>query len=115
MTTPEREQQAKDRERYSDLAERLAAAWISHQHGRASIDYVLKKHVRDRNERIGQAGFRSRSRSARRSLRWAMRLRPLRIVTTDVFDLDAKARGYLVDLNIGVKLQIIPPCAVERC
>ena len=36
----------KDRERYTDLAERLAAAWISHREGLSGIDYVLKNRVR---------------------------------------------------------------------
>jgi hypothetical protein len=54
MTAPETEQEAKDRERYSDLAERLAAAWISHQQGLASVDYTLKRYVRGHEPGISQ-------------------------------------------------------------
>lgn len=50
----ESEQEAKDRERYADLAERLAAAWISHQHGLASVDYALKRYVRGQESAIGE-------------------------------------------------------------
>jgi hypothetical protein len=54
MATSDTEQEAKDRERYSDLAERLAAAWISHQQGLASVDYALKRYVRGQEPAIGQ-------------------------------------------------------------
>ena len=54
MAALETEEEAKDRARYSDLAERLAAAWISHQQGLASIDYALKRYVRGQGEGIGQ-------------------------------------------------------------
>jgi hypothetical protein len=54
MAISETEEEAKDRERYGDLAERLAAAWISHQQGLASVDYALKKYVRGQDEDIGQ-------------------------------------------------------------
>jgi hypothetical protein len=54
MAISESEQEANDRERYGDLAERLAAAWISHQQGLTSVDYALKRYVRGQEGRIGQ-------------------------------------------------------------
>jgi hypothetical protein len=38
----------KDRRLYTDLAERLAAAWISYREGLSGVDYVLKNRVRNR-------------------------------------------------------------------
>jgi hypothetical protein len=57
MATSDIEQEAKDRERYGDLAERIAAVWISHQQGFASVDYALKGYVRGQGDGICQGSI----------------------------------------------------------
>lgn len=54
MSPSETEQETKDRERYTDLAERLAAAWTSYRMGLSGVDSTLKQNRRPGAEPISQ-------------------------------------------------------------
>lgn len=43
-------EETRDRATYEDLAERICAAWMSHQQGLAAVDYMLKRLRRDRKD-----------------------------------------------------------------
>lgn len=54
MSQTETDQESKDRARYTDLAERLAAAWVSYRMGMSGVDYTLKQNRRPGVEPISQ-------------------------------------------------------------